>query len=76
MSRYFFHIRDGLALVPDEEGVECIDLIAALEEALSSAKDIAMADLRSGCAVGAVTIEIEDEDGNAVVNVAPRHVLH
>ncbi len=36
MSRYFFHIRDGLDLVPDEEGIECIDLFAALEEALST----------------------------------------
>jgi hypothetical protein len=76
MSRYFFHIRDGLDLVPDEEGVECIDLVAALEEALSSAQDIALADLRHGSVLGAVTIEIEDEDGNAIVNLAPRHVLH
>lgn len=76
MSRYFFHIRDGLEFVPDEEGVECRDLLAAWEEALFSAGDIALSDFKRGFAGPAVTIEIEDEEGNAVAAFMPRWLLH
>jgi hypothetical protein len=76
MSRYFFHIRDGTILVPDEEGVECHDLPAAWQEALSSLSDIAVADLRMGAGMSPVTVEIEDEEGNPVINLPPYHALH
>jgi hypothetical protein len=76
MSRYFFHIRDGLMYVPDEEGMECRDLLAAYEEALASAGDIALADLRSRAVGTGATIEIEDEDGNAIEQVSSCRVLN
>ena len=76
MSRYFFHIRDGLVFVPDEEGMECRDVSAAREEALFSACDIALSDLRRGVTGPAVTIEIEDEDGHSVPAGAPHRLLH
>ena len=76
MSRYFFHIRDGLEFVPDEEGVECRDLFAAWEEALCSAGDIALSDYKRGLLGPAVTIEIEDEEGNVVAAFMPKKLLH
>jgi hypothetical protein len=76
MTRYYFHIRDGRTLVRDEEGMECRDLFAAWQEALFSARDIALADLKSRAVGPAAVIEIEDEDGNAIENVEARRVLH
>ena len=76
MTRYHFHIRDGQTLVRDEEGMECRDLIAAHDEALSSARDIAVVLLKSRSVLPAATIEIEDEDGNLVETVASNPLLH
>ena len=76
MSRYFFHIRDGMVLVRDEEGMECRDMLAAFQEALFSARDIAFQDIGSRSAGPAATIEIEDEDGNAITNTASRRMLN
>jgi hypothetical protein len=63
--RYYFHIRDGLDLIPDEEGVECRTMKAVADEANASAHDLANAALRSRSA-SIPSIEIEDDDGNDV----------
>ena len=63
MSRYYFHIRDGRYLVPDEEGMECRDIVAVHDEARASARDLANAALQSSYGILPATIEIEDEDG-------------
>lgn len=76
MSRHFLHIRDGLEFVPDEEGVECRDLLAAWQEALFSAGDIALSNYKRGFSGPAVTIEIEDEEGNVVAAFMPKKLLH
>jgi hypothetical protein len=65
MSRYFFHIRDGLVFVPDEEGMECRTMAAVLDEARASARDLASEALWSSESPLA-SIEIEDEEGNEV----------
>jgi hypothetical protein len=46
MSRYYFHIRDGLRFVPDEEGMECHNLFAVQSEARASARDLTEAALK------------------------------
>jgi hypothetical protein len=74
MSRYYFHIRDGRFLIPDDEGIECRNLSAVQSEARSSAIDLANAALRSGKV--AASIEIEDEDGNALANVTTISLLN
>jgi len=76
MNRYYFHIRDGKILVRDEEGMECRDLIAAKDEALCSARDLALEAFKSHSLQPPATIEIEDEDGNAVNDIAPRPMFH
>lgn len=76
MSRYFFHIRDGLVFVPDEEGMECRNLMAVWEEALASASDLAVSNFRSSAVGPSATIEIEDEDGNAVEGTVSKQSLH
>ena len=71
MSRYFFHIRDGLIFVPDEEGMECRTIRAMVDEARASARDMANAALRSRSAALVATIEVEDEQGNTVATPKP-----
>lgn len=66
MSRYFFHIRDGLIFVPDEEGMECRTISAMVEEAHASARDMENAALRNRSNTIAAKIEVEDEQGQAV----------
>ena len=76
MSRYFFHIRDGLILVPDEEGMECRTMRAVEDEAQASARDMADAALRSRSASLVATIEIEDDQGNEVLKAIQKSWLH
>ena len=76
MSRYYFHIRIGKTVIPDDEGMECRDVIAAMDEALCSARDLTLMALASGSLRSPATIEVEDEDGNAVGDIASPPVLH
>lgn len=41
MARYYFHIRDGWNLIPDDEGMELPSWDAARSEAYASATDLA-----------------------------------
>jgi hypothetical protein len=40
MPRYFFHLRFGQRLEPDEEGIELSDRTAARDEALAAVRDL------------------------------------
>lgn len=75
MSRYFFHIRDGLIFVPDEEGMDCRTSEAVEDEVTASTKDLARGAIHSRPYAIPPTIEVQDEDGNAVV-VAGKPWLH
>ena len=76
MSRYYFHIREGQAFVRDEEGTECRDMNAVLNEAQASARDIAQAALKSQYEQALASIEIEDEDGRTLGHVSAALTLH
>jgi hypothetical protein len=76
MSRYYFHIRDGEILVPDEEGTECRDVFAVQEEARASVRDLFNVAMLSFSRQPLASIEIEDEDGNAIEMLPPRSRLH
>ena len=47
MPRYFFHIHNDID-VPDEEGQEKADNLAAMQAALDYARDLASTSVRSG----------------------------
>ena len=76
MSWYYFHIRDGQFLVPDEEGMECRTLTAVQEEAHASAHDLLNAAIRSRSLHAPAAVEVEDEDGNAVRPMASALWMH
>ena len=64
MQRYYFDIRDGEKLTPDEEGIEFATLRAVQEEAARSLVDL----VRNAIWEGAddawhLSIEVRDEKG-------------
>lgn len=70
MSRYFFHLREGTRLTRDEEGRDLADMEAARAVALMSARDIICCEVMLGCVDLADSIEVVDEGGEAVLNLA------
>ena len=70
VTRYYFHIRDGWNVIPDDEGMECASWGAAWVEAYASADDVAAAALRDGLPWTAGAIEIADGAGNVLGRVA------
>jgi len=64
--RYFFHIRDGIYVIPDEEGSELPDMQAARHEAHLTARDFAMDSLRQNLPANGRAIEISDGDGTVL----------
>jgi len=77
MPRYYFHIRDGWGVVPDEEGMEFSNLFHAEAEGHASANDLALAALNEGHSVTAMAVEVADEDGNVLsrIKVQPNSLV-
>jgi hypothetical protein len=76
MTRYFFHIRNAVSVVRDEEGTEMANIFAAQAEAHYSACDLAWAAIKSGSGRDADTVEIADKDGNILGWVQVPSTLH
>lgn len=71
MPRYFFHLRDGATLLPnDGEGQEFASLKAARREAIESARQILSEAALSGLA-GSLNhqLEVTDENGRTILTV-------
>jgi hypothetical protein len=62
MKLYFFDIRDGEDLIPDEVGVELPDINAVKTEAALSLADITRTDF-IGQPFRHMAIEVRDDDG-------------
>ncbi len=81
MPRYFFHIRDGVYFIPDEEGIVFPDMCLAEVEGYASARDLAVdgSGYRSGT-LAPYTVEVADEGGTVLrrINITPiqRFTLH
>jgi hypothetical protein len=67
MSRYYFDIRDGEELIPDEEGMELPDLDAAFREAARSLAEISPMGRRT-VASGHVAIVVRDGSGTVILD--------
>jgi hypothetical protein len=65
MPRYYFDIREGDELAPDEEGMELSSLQAVQEEAARTLADMARDSVRSqhDGAGHQMAIEVRDENG-------------
>jgi hypothetical protein len=69
MPRYFFQIRDGWEVLPDEEGMEFPNLNLAEVEGHASARDLAAAALFEGRSTAAYAVEIVDEAGTILSRI-------
>jgi hypothetical protein len=69
LPQYFFHIRDGDALIRDEEGSLFADIEGACSKARLSARDLALELLRSGNNIEVQAIELTNEAGTALMSV-------
>ncbi len=68
MPRFYFDIREGVRLTPDDEGLEFDSLNAAEYEATRTAAEIGRDRLPKGD-VREVTIEVRNEHGQRVLTV-------
>jgi hypothetical protein len=75
MPHYFFDIHDRTDRIADEEGTDCADLDAALEEAKASARDLAKQYIDDRQSLLTCTIEIRDETGDVVGFLPIRAIL-
>jgi hypothetical protein len=75
MARYFFHIKDGAALIKDQEGTELPTAHAARLQALLSARELRADAIRSGKPLGADAVVIADEHGGTLSFVPMNEAL-
>ena len=77
MARYFFHLRDGDRLLPDDdEGEELRDLKAARSYAIRSARELlSQAALNGKAASLRQQIEVLDERGQTVLTTPIGHAM-
>jgi hypothetical protein len=69
MPKYFFHIRDGWEITPDEEGMDFPNLELAEVEGYASAQDLASAALFEGRGTAAYAVEVADEVGTVLSRI-------
>ena len=70
MSRFYFHIVSDGQTIPDEEGMELPNLLAAQAEAMASARDLALA---SDCGTETGIVQIADGTGRIIDTVPVFH---
>lgn len=75
MPTFYFHIRDGDALIQDPVGSDLPDLDAARREAAAAAREMLADRLKAGGRPDGRQFEIADEDGRVLARVAFRDVL-
>jgi len=67
MPRYFFHIKDEVETIRDEEGIEFHNLDAVRGEAMESAREMMSGEVREGHGPDGRTFVITDEQGQTVL---------
>jgi hypothetical protein len=75
MGRFYFHLRAGDQLIPDEEGLDLPDVSAARHEAMRSAGEILAAAIRADLTKVPDAFVIADEEGRTLDTVPLAEVL-
>jgi hypothetical protein len=70
MSRFYFHIVSDGTTIPDEEGMELPNLLAAVAEAMASARDLSLA---SDSGTENRMVQIVDSTGGILDTVSVFH---
>jgi hypothetical protein len=74
--RYHFNIREGGEVIPDQEGSEFANLMAARAEARASVRDLASEDIRNGRPAHDWRVEIATCEGTVLDIVSLRYSEH
>src|ERR1700716_3270766 len=69
MGRFYFHLQADDQIVPDDEGVDLLDLSAAQHAAILAARDLLAEAIKSGRAEVPEAFVIADEEGRALAVV-------
>jgi hypothetical protein len=75
MARFYFHLRAGDELTPDDEGIELPDFSAAQREAVLAAREILAEAIKNGKSEVAEAFVIADEAGRELDTVPLAAVL-
>ena len=75
MRRFYFHLRAGDELVPDEEGIDLPDLSAARREAIAAARELLAEAIKDGKPNVPEAFVIADEEGREIDTVLLAAVL-
>jgi hypothetical protein len=75
MGRFYFHVRAGDQLIPDEEGIDLPDFSAARREAILSARELLAEAIMSGKPEVPEAFVIADEGGRELDTVPLAAVL-
>ena len=76
MPWFYFNIRDDDGLIPDLEGMDCRNLLAAKREAEASARELLVHDVRAHRKLDHRRIEVCDEAGTIVAAFKLRDLLN
>jgi hypothetical protein len=71
MGRFYFHLRVGNELTPDEEGTDLPDFSAAQREALLALRELLAEAIKSGRREIPEALVIADEAGRQLCTVVP-----
>jgi hypothetical protein len=66
MGRFYFHLRNGDKLLPDDDGVDLPDFSAAKREAVLAARELLAEAIRSGRQKVPDAFVIADESGRTL----------
>jgi hypothetical protein len=75
MGRFYFHLRHGDQLIPDDEGQELPDTSRALREAMLAARELLASAIKSGKERVPEAIVIADESGQPIETIRLAAVL-
>jgi hypothetical protein len=75
VARFFFHIKDGLRLIRDEEGTDLVGIASARSHALQSARELCADAIRAGKELDADAFVITDGEGQNLTFVPVAEVL-
>jgi hypothetical protein len=76
MGRFYFHLRAGDELTPDDEGIDLPDFSAAHREAILTAREVLAEAIKSGQREFPEALVIADEAGRELGIVSLATVLH
>jgi hypothetical protein len=75
MPRYFYDLADGEEVIKDSDGVDFVDLEAAIAEAVGGAREVVAHGIIMNEDLSGQSFLIRDEDGQTIATIRFRDTL-